>query len=109
MDKPITPERPPYTGPETYKGVPVPETLRPNWNDKRVEVFWWKCGVDSATETDMITRYDSEFAKEMSLYDVGFHAQLDELAPLPCPCGSGVPAVSCPCIVDMWPVGSTDG
>jgi hypothetical protein len=34
--------------PEFYKGVRIPETLRPNWFHNRVEVSWWKAGVDSS-------------------------------------------------------------
>jgi hypothetical protein len=35
-------------GPQKYMGVTVPETLRPNWNDRRVEVYWWRKGVEDA-------------------------------------------------------------
>lgn len=36
------------TVPETYHGVKIPDDLRPNWDDNRVEVSWWKSGVRSA-------------------------------------------------------------
>ena len=45
-------------GPQEYRGVPVPDTLRPNWFDNRVEVSWWKAGVDSAKNNGSRTVYD---------------------------------------------------
>lgn len=42
----IEPARPAV--PDNYYGVPIPEGLRPNWNDNRVEVSWWKQGVQAA-------------------------------------------------------------
>jgi hypothetical protein len=37
-------------GPEKYMGCTVPGELRPNWNDQRVEVSWWRRGVEAAVE-----------------------------------------------------------
>ncbi|MEU6267680.1 DUF6378 domain-containing protein [Saccharopolyspora shandongensis] len=37
--------------PDNYLGVPIPDYLRPNWNDNRVEVHWWRRGVKSAVES----------------------------------------------------------
>lgn len=36
------------TIPEHYYGVKIPDSLRPNWNDLRPEVAWWKNGVRDA-------------------------------------------------------------
>lgn len=36
--------------PITYRGVKIPETLKPNWDQP--EAFWWRKGVD-----DTMTRY----------------------------------------------------
>ncbi|MGI8313322.1 DUF6378 domain-containing protein [Saccharopolyspora hattusasensis] len=36
--------------PDDYLGVRIPDTLRPNWNDNRVEVGWWVRGVRSAVD-----------------------------------------------------------
>lgn len=33
---------------ETYKGVPVPDGMRPNWNTP--EAFWWMRGVQAALD-----------------------------------------------------------
>lgn len=35
--------------PEIYKGVPVPDGLRPNWDTH--EAYWWKRGVQAAVNT----------------------------------------------------------
>jgi hypothetical protein len=109
MDKPTTPEPSRDKSPGTYKGVPVPETLRPNWNDQRVEVYWWKCGVDAATELDMVTRYDNEFSGRLTTYGDDFAARLDDELASPCPCGSGKSSLLCSCVVDTWPVEGTNG
>lgn len=39
-----------------YRGVRVPQDLMPNWFDNRVEVAWWRRGVDD-------TLYDQERQK----------------------------------------------
>lgn len=38
-----TPPPPPADGPATYRGIAVPEVLRPNWDT--AEASWWKAGV----------------------------------------------------------------
>jgi hypothetical protein len=43
-----TPLAQPTDGPETYRGVTVPETLRPNWDQP--EAHFWRAGVDVALE-----------------------------------------------------------
>jgi hypothetical protein len=39
---------PPTDGPETYRGVTVPEALRPNWDQP--EAHFWRQGADVALE-----------------------------------------------------------
>lgn len=41
---------PPIDGPETYRGVRVPEVLRPNWDQP--EASWWRLGVNAALDSD---------------------------------------------------------
>lgn len=45
---PRRPVPPPTDGPETYRGVTVPEVLRPNWDQP--EAHWWRTGTDAALE-----------------------------------------------------------
>ncbi|MFH8805312.1 hypothetical protein ACH4F6_38190 [Streptomyces sp. NPDC017936] len=37
---------PPTDGPQAYRGIPVPEVLRPNWDQP--EAGWWSRGADAA-------------------------------------------------------------
>lgn len=39
---------PPTDGPATYRGIQVPETLRPNWD--QVAASWWRAGADSTLD-----------------------------------------------------------
>jgi hypothetical protein len=43
-----TPPAPPTDGPGLYRGVTVPEALRPNWDQP--EAHFWRAGVDTALE-----------------------------------------------------------
>ncbi|WP_030248226.1 hypothetical protein [Streptomyces sp. NRRL S-455] len=43
-----TPPASPTDGPETYRGVTVPETLRPNWDQP--EAHFWRAGVSSTLD-----------------------------------------------------------
>lgn len=41
-----TPPPPPTNGPETYRGIPVPEILHHNWD--QLEAHWWRQGVKAS-------------------------------------------------------------
>lgn len=41
-----TPPPPPTDGPETYRGIPVRESLHHNWD--QLEAAWWRAGVRAA-------------------------------------------------------------
>ena len=66
-------------GPKTYRGISIPATLRPNVLDNRIEVTWWKAGVDSTLDNRYLDNVGLNVRIQNVLYRHGYNT-LDSIA-----------------------------
>ena len=81
-----TPPPPPTDGPQTYRGVTVPEVLRPNWDT--AEASFWRAGVRSTLDV-AVPLLDALADDEPCTLDHRGYCQMHGLpAEGPCPDGA---------------------
>ncbi len=74
---------PPTDGPETYRGVAVPEGLRPNWDQP--EAHWWRVGVKAALDATVPLVESLHSDTPCSLDHHGYCQEHGLPGALPCP------------------------
>lgn len=75
----------PAEAPATYRGVPVPEVLRPNWDQH--EAAWWTHGVRATLDT-VVPLLTALADDEPCTFDHHGYCQMHGL-PQPGPCPDG--------------------
>lgn len=80
-----TPPPQPTDGPETYRGIPVYEGLRPNWDQP--EASWWRIGADAALGVAVPLVESLRYDSECSLDHHGYCQEHGLPGATPCPDG----------------------
>lgn len=75
----------PTAGPETYRGIPVPEGLHHNWDQH--EASWWRLGADAALGIAAPLVESLRYDSECSFDHHGYCQEHGLPGAIPCPDG----------------------